>query len=173
MFRLTRRRALALIDLQAWDRAPGCEWGTALLPCLEPETLAAQSDDRSPVRSARHVDAVATRLPLNLCPSASRGNEPRIVRDGAGDPVLVDGNRVRLARAHYAASHDQEFCWGKCGADTAATIFTGIDTALSATCNLKDETRLEAIANMIAAGMKQHELSPREPGRLLDTVEVA
>lgn len=116
----------AAIDPQTWDGAPGWGWGSALLPYLDQGNLAAQLDSRTPIWSSPHREAIATTLPVFLCPSASGGDEPFVVRDASGDPLQIDGGPVSLARAHYVASHGQESCWGECGADTTAVIFTDI-----------------------------------------------
>lgn len=129
----------AAIDPQTWDGAPGWGWGTALLPYLEQGNLAGQLDAESPIWSPQHVDAIATKLSVFLCPSASGGDEPFVVHDGMGDPLLVDGNQVRLARSHYVASHGQESCWGECGADTTATIFTDIYTSATTTVTVQGD----------------------------------
>jgi prepilin-type N-terminal cleavage/methylation domain-containing protein len=125
--------AWARVDPASWDGAPGWGWGTMLLPYLDQGNLAAQLESRSPLWAAPHAAAVATRLPLFLCPAASGPHEPFVVRDQSGQPLMIDGRSVRLGRSHYVASHGQEFCAAACGAARTGIVFSSIDTASTRT----------------------------------------
>jgi prepilin-type processing-associated H-X9-DG protein len=54
------------------------------------------------------------------------------VTDPLGQPLSIEGRQVELGRSNYVASHGQESCWGTCGADPTATIFTNIYTSATA-----------------------------------------
>ena len=118
----------AMIDQQTWDAAPGWGWGTALLSYLDQSTVSKRLDSESPIWDPAHRDAIATTLPVFLCPSSSGGDDPFIVRDESGGPLLIDGRQITLARSHYVASHGQESCWGECGASRTGEVFTDIYT---------------------------------------------
>lgn len=101
-------------DPVTWDAAPGWTWAAMLLPMVEQSPLYQQLDTRRPAWEPIHASAIATTLDLFLCPSVSGGDEPFVVVDQAGAPLLKRGNPVRLGRSHYVASHGQEECWGDC-----------------------------------------------------------
>ena len=126
--------ASANIDPQTWDAAPGWGWGTMLLPYLDQKNVSEQFNPVNPLWHPAYADAVETKLQVFLCPSSSGGDEPFVVRDGAGNPLTINGRQIRLARSHYVASHGQESCWGECGAARTGEIFTNIYT--SATTNV-------------------------------------
>jgi len=125
--------AWARIDPQTWDAAPGWGWASALLPFLDQAPLSNQLRSERPVWDPALNDAVQTKLPVFLCPSATGGDEPFVVRDESGRPLVIDGNQVQLARSHYVASHGQESCWGECGAQTSGEVFTNIYTGATKT----------------------------------------
>ena len=80
-------------------------------PYIEQGNL--ELDYRLPVWHPSHREQVVARLPIYLCPSASGGDEAFVVVDGAGSPLLKNGQQVRLARSHYAARHGQQEAWGE------------------------------------------------------------
>lgn len=118
--------ATARIDPLTWDAAPGWGWGTSLLSYLEQSPLATSIDPEVPIWDASYTNMIATSLPVFLCPSASGGNEPFVVQDQGGGPLYIGGKEILLGRSHYVASHGQESCWGECGANSTAVIFTNI-----------------------------------------------
>jgi prepilin-type N-terminal cleavage/methylation domain-containing protein len=121
--------AWARIDPRTWDAAPGWGWAKALLPFIDQAPLSNQLDSDLPIWSPALAGLVTTRLSVFLCPSATGGDDAFDVRDAAGSPLVVNGNRVRLGRSHYVASHGQESCWGECGSQLTGTIFTNIYTS--------------------------------------------
>lgn len=99
-------------DSLTWDAEPGWGWGTLLLPYLDQAPLSNGLDFSEPIWDPRHRELIATKLNLFLCPSVSGGDERFTVVDDAGDPLIKRGNQILLGRAHYAANHGQEECWG-------------------------------------------------------------
>ena len=98
-------------DAVTWDAAPGWGWGALISPYLEQASL--DLDYRLPVWHSVHLDRVAAKLPVFLCPSASGGDEAFVVVDDSGSPLLKNGQPIRLGRSHYAASHGQIEVWGQ------------------------------------------------------------
>jgi prepilin-type N-terminal cleavage/methylation domain-containing protein len=102
------------VDAVTWDSTPGWTWATMLLPVLEQRPLYDQLDvDQAAWRPANLPHLTAT-IDLFLCPSVSGGDEPFVVADQTGAPLLKGGQQVRVGRTHYVASHGQEECWGDC-----------------------------------------------------------
>jgi prepilin-type processing-associated H-X9-DG protein len=60
----------------------------------------------------RHREAIAEKLPVFLCPSASGGDDSFLIVDESGSPLSRNGATIRVGRSHYAANHGQEECWG-------------------------------------------------------------
>ncbi|MFG0262964.1 MAG: DUF1559 domain-containing protein, partial [Novipirellula sp. JB048] len=77
--------------------------------------------------------AITMTLPMFLCPSASGGDEPFVVRASDGNPLAIGGRQVQLGRSHYVASHGQESCWGECGAAATGVVFSDIYTSSTTT----------------------------------------
>lgn len=125
--------AFARMDSQTWDAGPGWGWGTALLPFLEQGNLAARMPSESMLWDPVNAAAISTKLPMFLCPSSSGGDEAFEVQTAAGNSLQIDGRTISLGRSHYVASHGQESCWGECGAESTATIFTNIYTGATRT----------------------------------------
>jgi prepilin-type N-terminal cleavage/methylation domain-containing protein len=123
----------ARLDPQTWDAAPGWGWAATLLPFLDQAPLAHQLPGEQPIFSPAVAEAISTKLTVFLCPSSSGGDEAFVVRNPDGDPLLINGSQIRLGRSHYVASHGQESCWGECGAQTSATIFTDIYNSTTTT----------------------------------------
>jgi prepilin-type N-terminal cleavage/methylation domain-containing protein len=104
--------AWAMIDPQSWDGAPGWGWGTAILPYIEQGNLASGLRGERPMWDPIHADLIRTKLPVFLCPTASGGEDPFVIRDMSGNPRIAAGREVEVGRSHYVASHGQESCWG-------------------------------------------------------------
>lgn len=102
-------------DVETWDATPGWGWGTMLLPYLDQAPLYQSLNSNRPIWDTPHVTAVATKLSVFLCASASGGDDAFGLVDENAAPVVKQGRQVRLARAHYVANHGQEECWGDCG----------------------------------------------------------
>ena len=118
--------ASAFIDAQTWDASPGWGWGTMLLPYLEQTAVSGAIEFRDPIWSPGHANAVATDLPVFLCPSVSGPRTSFTVQGESGAPLSINGGQVVLGRSHFVASHGQESCWGECGADATGMVFTDI-----------------------------------------------
>ena len=131
--------AWAELDSQTWDGAPGWSWAAMLLPYLDQGNITQAIDFDRPLWEAGHRDAIATRLPVFLCPSSSGGDDPFTVRQADGSPRLVNGQSVTVGRSHYVASHGQESCWGECGATTTGVIFTDIYTSATRTVTINGD----------------------------------
>jgi prepilin-type processing-associated H-X9-DG protein len=88
------------------DGPSGFAWGALLLPQLEQLPLYRRLNFSEPCWSTVQGDAVRTRIPTFLCPSASDS-------DGAF-PVLDASQRVlaEFARSTYVANAGQEEPWG-------------------------------------------------------------
>ncbi|QDV71533.1 Type II secretion system protein G precursor [Rosistilla carotiformis] len=121
--------ASVLIDPLTWDAGPGWGWSTGLLPFVEASTLIDSMRIDQPIWSAANRQAIATTLPLFLCPSATGGDGPFDVQGASGNPLTIGGGTVRVGRSHYVASHGQESCWGECGSAATGEIFTNIYTS--------------------------------------------
>ncbi|TWU17366.1 hypothetical protein Pla52o_51700 [Novipirellula galeiformis] len=121
--------AAVRMDAVTWDAGPGWGWAAGLLPFAEGNTVIENLRLDQPIWSAANQQAIATTLPMFLCPSASGGDAPFVVRDSSGNPLVVEGRQVQLGRSHYVASHGQESCWGECGAAATGEVFTNIYTS--------------------------------------------
>lgn len=126
----------AQLDMDTWDGAPGWSWAAMLLPYLDQSTVTNAIDFNRPIWDAGHVDAIATRLPVFLCPSSSGGDEPFTVQDAGGSARIIDGNSIVVGRSHYVASHGQESCWGECGSMATGVVFTDIYTSATQTITI-------------------------------------
>jgi len=116
----------AEIDPVTWDAGPGWGWGMRILPFLEEFGVVSGLDDRAPIWAHQNASLVAARVSVYLCPSASGGQEPILVRDNTGGPLKSGGREILLGRSHYVASHGQESCWGECGASRTGIVFDDI-----------------------------------------------
>ena len=131
--------ASAKIDPVTWDAAPGWGWGSSLLPYLEQENLASSLTFAAPIWAPVNADLVSTKLPVFLCPSSTGGDESFVVRNAAGHPLIADGRKIRLGRAHYVASHGQESCWGECGSSRTGIVFTNIYNGTTTTVSINGD----------------------------------
>ncbi|MGI9441047.1 MAG: DUF1559 domain-containing protein [Rubripirellula sp.] len=118
----------AFLDPLTWDGAPGWGWAAGLLPYFEANSIAGNLLYDEPCWSSRNEEAISSSIPLLLCPSTTGGDEPFLIRNEAGNPLVMGGRRVRVGRSHYVASHGQESCWGECGAAATGEVFTNIYT---------------------------------------------
>ncbi len=128
-----------LIDPTTWDAAPGWGWGSQLMPFLEENNLHSQIDITIPIWDSRHTQIVNQTLKSFLCPSSTGGDNPIVVRNESGNPLIIDGNELILGRSHYVASHGQESCWGECGASISGEIFSNIYTSETITVAIKGD----------------------------------
>lgn len=131
--------AWANIDPQTWDAAPGWSWSAMLLPYLDQAPVYNALDINRACWDPSHAAIVQTKLPVFLCPTSSGGDEPFLVRDEPGAPLLMGGSQVRFGRSHYVASHGQESCWGECGASTTGVIFSNIYTKATTTVTINGD----------------------------------
>ena len=104
----------AMIDPITWDAAPGWGWASAILPYIEQSPLADAIDFEQPIWSLHNETSIQADIPLFQCPSAPAVNDPFLVLDEGGQPLMRYGRQIELGRAHYVASHGQESCWGEC-----------------------------------------------------------
>ena len=131
--------AWANIDPDTWDAAPGWSWSAMLLPYLDQATVYNSLDVNRPCWDASHAAIVEAKLSVFLCPTSSGGDEPFVIQDSTGSPLLMSGSPVRFGRSHYVASHGQESCWGQCGASTTGDIFTNIYTQATTTVTINGD----------------------------------
>jgi prepilin-type N-terminal cleavage/methylation domain-containing protein len=124
--------AWAAIDPITWDGAPGWGWAKSILPYVDQAPLANALPGEQPIWSPGLATAVATKLPVFLCPSTTGGDDAFVVANQTNAPLLINGAQIRLGRTHYVASHGQESCWLECGSDPNTTIFTNIRTGATA-----------------------------------------
>lgn len=109
---LSDRQTDPAADAVTWDAGPGWGWGAILLPYLEQASISSQAPLDRPIWEVAHAPLIRTTIPLFLCPSVTGGNDPYLVADESGSPLLKAGREIEVARSHYVASHGQESCWG-------------------------------------------------------------
>jgi prepilin-type N-terminal cleavage/methylation domain-containing protein len=131
--------ANAFLDPLTWDGAPGWGWAAGLLPYFESNSIAENLQYGEPCWSSKNEDAIASAIPMLLCPSATGGDEPFLIRNEAGSPRVIDGRQVRVGRTHYVASHGQESCWGECGAAATGVVFTNIYNGTTKIVNIEGD----------------------------------
>ncbi|MCA9015690.1 MAG: DUF1559 domain-containing protein [Planctomycetaceae bacterium] len=131
--------AWANIDPTTWDAAPGWTWAAMLLPYLDQAPLYNAFDVNRPCWDLANASAAQTKLSVFLCPTSSGGDEPFVVQDAGGSPLLMGGAQLLFGRSHYVASHGQESCWGECGASTTGVIFTDIYTKTTKTVTINGD----------------------------------
>lgn len=117
------------MDPVTWDAGPGWGWAAGLLPFAEGTTVTDNLQFDEPIWSPRNAATIAASVPMFLCPSTTGGDEPFVVKDEMGNPLLIDGREIRVGRSHYVASHGQESCWGECGSAATGEVFTNIYTS--------------------------------------------
>lgn len=130
-----------MIDPLTWDAAPGWGWQALLLPYFEQSQVADKVDYKQPIWAPINAAAVRARIPVLHCPSAAGPQDPFIVRDEAGAPLMRYGNPVVLGRSHYVASHGQESCWGECGSASTGVVFTDIYRATTTTVTVNGDAK--------------------------------
>ncbi len=116
------------IDPDTWDAGPGWGWAAQILPFLEQAAVAEAIRYDRPVWDLANAGAIQTRIDSLLCPSATGGDEPFELRDEAGNPLLIDGQPIRVGRSHYVVNHGQESCWGETSAVPSGEVFDNIYT---------------------------------------------
>jgi prepilin-type N-terminal cleavage/methylation domain-containing protein/prepilin-type processing-associated H-X9-DG protein len=126
-------------DAATWDAPPGWGWTAFLLPHLEQAGISQQADMEMPLWHPRHTELIRTSIAVLLCPTDSGEREPFLVTDPSGQPLSIEGRQVELGRSNYVASHGQESCWGTCGADPTATVFTNIYTSETTEVEVKGD----------------------------------
>ncbi|TWU46904.1 DUF1559 domain-containing protein [Rubripirellula reticaptiva] len=119
----------ARIDAVTWDAGPGWGWAAGLLPFVEATSVFERMRMDQPIWSSSNESAVTATVSTYLCPSATGGDEPFLIKTESGAPLMIDGRPVRVGRSHYVASHGQESCWGECGAAATGEVFTNIYTS--------------------------------------------
>ncbi len=116
------------IDSLTWDAGPGWGWGAMILPFLEQAAIADAIHYDRPVWDLANTNAVTTKIPTFLCPSATDGDDAFTVQDINGAPLVLAGRQVKLGRAHYAVNHGQESCWDGCSSAASGVVFDNIYT---------------------------------------------
>lgn len=93
-------------DATTYDGPNGFAWGTQLLPQLEQAPLYNQLRTDLPCWDAANAAAVATTVPVFLCPSATVPEGPMSVRNSSNVEV------ARFGRSTYVANAGQDEPWG-------------------------------------------------------------
>lgn len=124
--------ASAHMDPTTWDAGPGWGWAAGLLSFAEGNAVIENLKMNEPIWSPFNERAIGTTIPILLCPSATGGDDPFVVTEEPGNPLVIDGRQVRVGRSHYVASHGQESCWGECGSAATGEVFTIIYTSTTA-----------------------------------------
>jgi prepilin-type N-terminal cleavage/methylation domain-containing protein len=119
-------------DATTGDAGPGWAWGTYLLEQIEETAVADAIDFETPVWAPVHATPRRATITSFLCPSVGEDTTPFAVADASGNPVNLGAGPIEVGRSHYVASHGQESCWGPCGGDTTAEVFTDIYTSATA-----------------------------------------
>ena len=131
--------ASARIDPATWDGGPGWGWGSMLLPHIDQGSLFSKFEPTTPIWDPAYSELISTTLPMFLCPSSTGGDDPILIKDESGAPLLIDGRQIFLGRSHYVASHGQESCWGDCGASREGPVFTNIYTGTTRTVQINGD----------------------------------
>ncbi|TWU00287.1 hypothetical protein Pla108_12360 [Botrimarina colliarenosi] len=113
-------------DAETGDGPPGWGWAAHLLPQLEETALADQIDLEAPLVDIRFSQTIQATVTSLLCPSVGGETDAFALGDDSGNPLLRDGEPIRVGRSHYVASHGQESCWGACGGADEQLVFTDI-----------------------------------------------
>ncbi len=121
--------ATVQMDPVTWDAGPGWGWAAGLLPFAEANSVFEGLRMDQPIWAPANAEAIATTIPMFLCPSSTGGDEPFVILDEPGNPLMIAGQQVRVGRSHYVASHGQESCWGECGSAATGEVFTNIYTS--------------------------------------------
>ncbi len=116
-------------DASTWDAPPGWGWGAFLMPYVEQSAISEQTNREQPLWAPQFEQVINKNVETFLCPTSSGPREPFMVTDPSGDPLTIQGRQIEVGRSHYVASHGQESCWGECGANPTAVVFTNIYTS--------------------------------------------
>ncbi|MEM1067317.1 MAG: DUF1559 domain-containing protein [Planctomycetota bacterium] len=133
--------ASAFLDPVTWDGAPGWGWAAGLLPYFEANAIAQNIQYDQPIWSPQNEQAIASTIPMLLCPSTTGGDKPFVVRNEGGGPLIIDGREVRVGRSHYVASHGQESCWGECGSAATGEVFLDIYTGATTIVSIEGDAK--------------------------------
>jgi hypothetical protein len=121
--------ANVMMNAITWDAGPGWGWAAAILPFAEGTTITDNLQMDHPIWSPGNSDATRATTPMFLCPSTTGGDDPFVIVDALGSPLLINGRQIEVGRSHYVASHGQESCWGECGSVATGEVFTNIYTS--------------------------------------------
>ncbi|WP_437193486.1 DUF1559 family PulG-like putative transporter [Planctomicrobium sp. SH527] len=94
-----------------YDAPNGFGWGTMLLPYIEQSALFNTLRTDLPCWNSVNATAVATKISLFLCPSATDTDGPAIVRGSGGTEI------ARFGLSTYVANAGQEETWGHLSVD--------------------------------------------------------
>jgi prepilin-type N-terminal cleavage/methylation domain-containing protein len=94
-----------LRDPTTFDGPNGFAWGALILPQIEQQPIYQRLVFTEPCWTFFQGDAIQTRIPTFLCPSASQGDGPIRVQNDRGVDVL-------FGRSTYVANAGQEEPWG-------------------------------------------------------------
>lgn len=114
------------MDPVTWDAGPGWCWAAAILPFAEGNTVTDNLRLDQPIWAPANQETIAMSIPMFRCPSTTGGDDPFVIQDETGAPLLINGRTMRVGRSHYVANHGQESCWGECGSAATGEIFTNI-----------------------------------------------
>ena len=100
------------------NSTPGWAWGTYLLPFVEQSPLYQTLILDEPCWAPVNATAVATKVPLFLCPSASGGSDAFEVERETdrrhGVPIILsNGLPVLFSRSHYVTNAGRHQPWGR------------------------------------------------------------
>ena len=110
-----------------------------ILPFMDQAVLYNALDLNRPCWDLANASAAQTKLSVFLCPTSSGGDEPFLIQDASGSPLVKGGSQLRFGRSHYVASHGQESCWGECGSSTTGIVFTNIYTKTTKTVTINGD----------------------------------
>jgi prepilin-type N-terminal cleavage/methylation domain-containing protein/prepilin-type processing-associated H-X9-DG protein len=102
-----------------WNGLPGWGWGTLILPYLEQDNLYRSLKLDLPCWAPANAPFVKTKVPVFLCPSASRGSDGFALQrytagssDDPQDPVPFSPT-IFFAHSHYVTNAGQNGPWNR------------------------------------------------------------